>query len=254
VAFFSFIGFALVEIVAAIIAKSQSMLADSEAMIVDAMTYLFNLAAERLKNRPFTEQELQLPALVRDYHRKKLRLYLELIPPLISVITLLVLTFYVTRDAMDTLMAPETEDSISNEEEPSVKLMLVFSALNLALDIVNVTFFSKLKGGLGFSSLKSGGNKGSKEQIIDTAEKSSGEKSRLLLNESGEFRAYSSVSRKSQTQTFKDDTGGNLLPLSVGMESGSDVDWDIEKSGTGDEEEEESTKGNLNMCSAFTVS
>jgi Co/Zn/Cd efflux system component len=247
-------GFALVQTGFAIVARSQSMLADSEAMIVDAMTYLFNLVAERLKNRPYTEQELQLPARVRDYHRKKLRLYLELVPPLISVTTLLVLTVYVTKDAMNTLMAPEMEDSISHEEEPSVKLMLVFSALNLALDIVNVTFFSKLKDGLGFSSLKSGGKKGSEEQIMDKAELSQGERSRLLLNESGEFRAYSSVSGKSRTQKSKDDTGVNVLPLSVDMESGSDADWDIEKSETGVDEEEESAKGNLNMCSAFTVS
>ena len=48
VAFFSFVSFLILQAVFAIIAHSQSMLADCEAMGVDALTYLFNLLAERL--------------------------------------------------------------------------------------------------------------------------------------------------------------------------------------------------------------
>lgn len=56
-AFYSFVGFIAIQAGFAILANSESMLADCEAMAVDAMTYLFNLCAERIKNKPLTEEE-----------------------------------------------------------------------------------------------------------------------------------------------------------------------------------------------------
>lgn len=141
-AFFSFLGFVLVQMVAALIARSQAMLADCEAMLVDAMTYLFNLCAERLKHRPLSDDEKRLPAVVRIRRRKKMRLYLELIPPLISVSTLIVLTGFVLNEAIRTLLGVENGDE-DEEEEPNVTLMFFFSALNLLLDVVNVTCFAR---------------------------------------------------------------------------------------------------------------
>eukprot|EP00523_Entomoneis_sp_CCMP467_P022842 CAMPEP_0168830148 /NCGR_PEP_ID=MMETSP0727-20121128/1381_1 /TAXON_ID=265536 /ORGANISM="Amphiprora sp., Strain CCMP467" /LENGTH=137 /DNA_ID=CAMNT_0008883369 /DNA_START=197 /DNA_END=607 /DNA_ORIENTATION=+ len=76
VAFFSFVGFVVFQAVFALIAKSQSMLADSEAMTVDAVTYLFNLCAERIKNRPPKEAELRLKPKQRKYQRELRRLSL----------------------------------------------------------------------------------------------------------------------------------------------------------------------------------
>lgn len=57
VAFFSFLIFFLVQTVFAVIANSQSMLADSEAMLVDIFTYLFNLCAEKIKKLPLRGEE-----------------------------------------------------------------------------------------------------------------------------------------------------------------------------------------------------
>lgn len=51
VAFFSFMSFALTQLVFAFIANSQAMKGDSAAMIVDAFTYLFNWTAERRKHQ-----------------------------------------------------------------------------------------------------------------------------------------------------------------------------------------------------------
>ena len=75
VAFFSFLGFTLVQTGFAISAKSSAMLVDSEAMFVDALTYLFNLLAERLKHRPYSEKEKRMPADLRHYRRRLSRLY-----------------------------------------------------------------------------------------------------------------------------------------------------------------------------------
>ena len=130
----------------AILVSSQSMLADSEAMGVDAMTYLFNLCAERIKNAPYSTEELKLPADVREYNRTLKRLYLELIPPLISVSTLLGVTILTLHDATQTLFGDNDENDAqvdTNADDEMVGVMLFFSTLNLVLDIVNVTCFAK---------------------------------------------------------------------------------------------------------------
>lgn len=147
VAFLSFVGFMGVQAFFAIIANSESMLADSEAMSVDALTYLFNMCAERIKNRPPTQAELQLPLEVREHRIEMKRLYLELIPPLISVTTLIIVTIGAVREAFDTLFSED-----GNEEDVSAGLMLFFSGLNLVLDIVNVTCFARANQAYGLQS------------------------------------------------------------------------------------------------------
>lgn len=152
VAFFSFLIFMCTQAFFAIIAKSQSMLADSLAMSVDAFTYLFNLAAERLKHR---SRKHYYPDLsVEDNKRKKkmLRLYLEFFPPLISVSALIVVSVQAFMEAMRTIVHPPGMTSVGLEsaedvqgEEPNIKLMLFFSSVNLGLDVLNVTCFSKVQ-------------------------------------------------------------------------------------------------------------
>ena len=141
VAFYSFVVFLLVQAVFALIANSKSMLADSEAMSVDAITYLFNLCAERIQNRPFTETELSLTPEERDYRRELQRLYLEMIPPSISVLVLIAITCYAFMDAFETLY--EIDSSSDNDDDVSVPIMFVFSGVNLLLDVVNVTCFAR---------------------------------------------------------------------------------------------------------------
>lgn len=146
VAFFSFFGFMLVQAGFALMVGSQSMLADSEAMGVDSMTYLFNLCAERIKNRPYSSYELELPANVREYKRTLKRLYLELIPPLISVSTLIAVTIVTLHDSLQTLFGNDNDANDQNqnvEGDEMVGVMLFFSTLNLLLDVVNVTCFAR---------------------------------------------------------------------------------------------------------------
>lgn len=137
-AFLSFVGFLLVQAVFAIIANSQAMLADCEAMAVDALTYLFNLWAERAKKMPL-DNEREMTRHERTYHRELRRLYLELIPPSISCSTLVMITFFTLRQSISTLMG-YTE---GEEEDVSVVIMMIFSSANLLLDIVNVTCFAR---------------------------------------------------------------------------------------------------------------
>jgi len=148
-AFWTFLGFLLLEAVFAIIANSQSMLEDAEAMSIDAMTYLFNLWAERIKNRPLTAKELEMPEAVREYKREMTRLYLEVVPPLVSVITLISVTIYSIKDAVDSLNQP----SDVPEEAVDVSIMLWFSGANLLLDLVNVTCFARAGQAFGLGTL-----------------------------------------------------------------------------------------------------
>lgn len=137
-AFLSFVGFLLVQAVFAIIANSQAMLADCEAMAVDALTYLFNLWAERAKKMPL-DNEREMTRHERTYHRELRRLYLELIPPSISCSTLVMITFFTLRQSISTLMGYAEGE----EEDVSVVIMMIFSSANLLLDIVNVTCFAR---------------------------------------------------------------------------------------------------------------
>lgn len=176
-----------IQAVFAIIANSESMLADSEAMSVDALTYLFNLCAgkcvcmcallvspgsvslrahtrvfwttttytlclsvERIKNRPYSDYERQLPKPLRERRRTMKRLYLELIPPLISVSTLIVVTVVVLKDSFVILYGEDGQ--FSEPEDVDVRLMLVFSGINLLLDIVNVTCFARADQAIGLTS------------------------------------------------------------------------------------------------------
>lgn len=150
VAFWTFLGFLLLEAVFALIANSKAMLEDAEAMSVDALTYLFNLCAERIKHRPYTEKEMQLPAAVREYKRELLRLYLEVIPPLISVATLVIVTAYAMIDALETLR--QTDDV--PEEDVDVSIMMWFSGANLLLDIVNVACFARVHQAFGLTTVR----------------------------------------------------------------------------------------------------
>jgi Co/Zn/Cd efflux system component len=133
----------------AIIANSESMLADSEAMSVDAVTYLLNLVAEKIKSRPYTSEELRMPRWQRLRARKLKRLYLELIPPLMSVSTLMVVTVFTLKTSLATLF--HSVDEV--EEDVDVNIMLLFSSLNLVLDLVNVSCFAKAHQAFGLNTI-----------------------------------------------------------------------------------------------------
>lgn len=149
VAFWTFVLFMGTEAVFAVIASSQAMLTDALAMSVDALTYLFNLAAERIKHRPITEEEKLLPTNVFEYRRERLRLYLEVVPPLISVVTLIYVTMGAIQGATDSLTDPKQDAN-----DVSVGLMFGFSLANLLLDFLNVACFAKAHQAYGLTAVK----------------------------------------------------------------------------------------------------
>lgn len=154
VAFFSFLAFVIIQTVFAIVANSQSMLADSEAMAVDSLTYLFNLVAERIKNRPLSTEERNW-SIERQRHRRKLqRLYLELITPLISVSALIVITVWTLQEAIQTLKDDESSQGKDKEDDVSVPIMLLFSTGNLLLDVVNVFCFARADSAFGLDVVR----------------------------------------------------------------------------------------------------
>mmetsp|Transcript_49118 Transcript_49118/g.104470 ORF Transcript_49118/g.104470 Transcript_49118/m.104470 type:complete len:348 (+) Transcript_49118:111-1154(+) len=157
VAFYSFAVFALGQMfVAVLIAKSQAMVGDSAAMVIDSLTYLFNSHAERIKNISLQEKDdeslSEFEKELRRLGRTRQRLWLEILPPLCSVMTLICLTIYIIFDAMNTLSVQNLDDGTSTtDSEPDIGVMFFFSALNLVLDIMNMTCFARAKHAFGFA-------------------------------------------------------------------------------------------------------
>ena len=138
------------------------MMGDSAAMFVDALTYLFNLVAERKKGSfDETWQDMQhqqdmdpeRALRLRERAKRKMTLMLELVPPLISVTTLILVTIFVLRKAIRVLILDVHRD-ISKQGDPNINLMLFFSTLNLGLDLMNVFCFAKAKHLMGYDTLE----------------------------------------------------------------------------------------------------
>ena len=205
----------------AIIANSQSMLADCEAMSVDALTYLFNLGAEKIKTRPYTPEEIRMPRWHRLRTRKLKRLYLELVPPLISVSTLIVVTVFTLKSSFATLFGTKTPAQEETDEGVDVSIMLLFSAMNLVLDMVNVSCFAKAHQAFGLTDVMSSGH--------------------------NHVHHHHCTSAKATEQT----------PLLTQSSSLGGIEVDLEAKPTVQDDDDEDKDGvgmNLNMCSAWTVS
>jgi hypothetical protein len=228
------------------ISKSQAMVGDSAAMMVDSLTYLFNSYAEKIKNKSLQESdnnELLSDAEkeLRRLGRTRQRLWLEILPPLCSVSTLIGLTIYITLDALETLSKPQYpigEDdgtSASRDDEPNIGMMFFFSALNLGLDILNVTCFARAKHAFGFA-------------VIDQ------DRQRYMLAYDGSLHNQyaDSLRVRSEVDLSKldnaestcmtnycgtDEENINPSPLQLSEEKGNNPQ-----------------EINLNMCSAYTVS
>lgn len=116
-------------------------------MLIDVVTYLFNYGAELMKHSNKTSKNEQ--------HSLKIRqLYVELIPPLLSVTTLIIVTVMAMRDAFrKLLLQPEVNDDNNQHKisfaSPDLRIMLIFSSMNLILDIINVTCFARVQQAIG---------------------------------------------------------------------------------------------------------
>ena len=144
IAFYSFLIFTIVQTSFAFRARSSAMFADSSAMFVDSGTYLCNMLAERLKSRTLTDEETKLAPHDLELRMKLHTLYLELFPPLVSVLTLMYVTCTTFQVATFTLMHLDLQEQ-NAACQPDLKVMMIFSALNLLLDIMNVTFFARVQ-------------------------------------------------------------------------------------------------------------
>lgn len=235
-------GFATVQTIVAFIAKSEAMLGDSAAMAVDALTYGFNLYAEREKNRDrmddennanetdnvelkssnrnqqdstehhddtAVEEETERQRLEQQFLKRRRHLHLELTPPLMSVTILIVVTVFVLRNSIQTLVL-DAHRKQSEQSIPNLELMMAFSTTNLLIDVFNVTCFARAKHLMGYNTTEKPDTQEYGEVIDDG----------LYLGVSDDDR----------------------------NENGSLEADDHEYS----EEAEEEEKVNLNMCSAYT--
>ena len=231
--------------VAVLIAKSQAMVGDSSAMVIDSLTYLFNSYAEKIKNKSLKESvDDTLSAAekeLRRLERTRQRLWLEILPPLCSVMTLIVLTIYIIIDALNALTEPDyvvgEDGSPDSNDEPNIGVMFFFSALNLGLDILNVTCFARAKHAFGFA-------------VIDK------DRHRYVLAYDGSLhnemadsmkRERSEVDFSDLHTDHEDDCTENYSSISEAKKS------DAVHILPSVEEEANSDDINLNMCSAYTV-
>jgi Co/Zn/Cd efflux system component len=150
IAFISFMSFSVTQMYFSVrVAKSEAMQGDSAAMMVDSLTYLFNWMAERRKHTFDDTYETPVDIVdpakarrIRQRARRKVMLQLEILPPLISVATLLVVTGVVLRKAADVILL-DLRRSTDEQATPNVNLMLAFSLINLGLDGLNFFCFAK---------------------------------------------------------------------------------------------------------------
>lgn len=187
-------------------------------MYVDVVTYLFNFLAERLKHQVHKSSSIE-PRNGRLY-----RLYLELIPPFVSVVTLLVVTILGLKAAIETLReAPKDQTN-----QPDIRIMLWFSGMNLLLDFVNVTCFARVDHAMGMSQLQNQFNI-FRSQRSDHREVIPTESTDLLSKAPQGNGENNNIPVRAQTDEYDDD----------------------ETSLTSEDTE---AKGglNLNMCSAWT--
>eukprot|EP00984_Skeletonema_dohrnii_P018399 scaffold8581_cov103-Skeletonema_dohrnii-CCMP3373.AAC.8 len=230
-AFVSFMGFATVQTVVAFIAQSDAMLGDSAAMAVDALTYGFNLYAEREKTQDVVEDqnngdeiadnielsssdkrnttthdesegETERDRLEQQFLKRRRHLHLELVPPLMSVSILIIVTIFVLRNSIKTLIL-DTQRNESEQTQPNLKIMMAFSTANLFLDLFNVTCFATAKHLMGYNTTEQSNTEQHYGEVIDD-------------------EVYSGLNA------------------------------DDNESGIDPEETEEDKRVNLNMCSAYT--
>jgi Co/Zn/Cd efflux system component len=230
--------FSVCQTIAAFIAGSEAMMGDSAAMIVDALTYLFNLIAER-KKKTFilAQQQEQLrctsdhPGLaqkLRVLKYKRYLLQLELISPLLSVSTLLVVTAFVLHAAIHVLVLDATRET-SEQADPNIHIMMLFSVLNLLLDGLNIFCFAKAKHAFGYNTQE--------EPDRPRPNRRRKASAKPLIDRDKLDPAIHSLPRDDSSNSLPLDS---LIPMEIeAFRSEADMDDD--------------EHANLNMCSAYTV-
>jgi Co/Zn/Cd efflux system component len=189
------------------------------------MTYLCNWIAEYRKNNfdwGHNGSPLHLPTLrLKKRAYRKMVLQMEILPPLLSVMTLVIVTIVVSYRAILVLAGPPAPESA---QHPNIELMMGFSIFNLGLDMLNVFCFASAKHLLGYSTVEAHG-------VHDGESRPS-----TGLSPMGYSRA-----RESSPTT--DIENGNTGEQRDGLTTNYTTD---------DDEDEDEHRTNLNMCSAYT--
>lgn len=253
IAFVSFQTFAIVQLGASIYAGSSAMLGDSVAMMVDALTYLFNMVAERQKEiyASKLQQQYKFSFPMTSFSRNKMVLQyrkytcqLELIPPLLSVSTLLLVTVLVLKESVHTLILDRERDA-SLQSDPNVDLMVIFSFFNLLLDVVNVGCFASANHAFGYKT-----DTGTNDEIgVDTGKIATTEAIRGTHQRDHQHHDNNDGDSDSEESTEMGDESFEKAPLDTERTSREVHDYDDDfLRDNGDD------STNLNMCSAYTVS
>jgi Co/Zn/Cd efflux system component len=255
-AFVSFQCFAVVQTFAAFMAGSEAMMGDAAAMMVDAFTYLFNWLAERQKVFYASKLSQRGHSKVHVLECRKGTYQLELVPPLLSISTLLVVTGFILNKSIRILVLDSKRD-VSEQADPNINLMIIFSFLNLLLDVVNVFCFAVSKHPFGYKTTDVGADSSQGNDTIDALPpfRSKGE---VHFDDEEEDKLNS-------MQSFSFD-GGRIPEDDEGHDSNglafaeASIMKPFEMEGpTGDHQasyfhgDGEDGGSNLNMCSAYTV-
>jgi Co/Zn/Cd efflux system component len=223
-------GFAIAQTIAAVVAGSEALMGDSAAMMVDALTYLFNWYAER-KKHSHAENLREKPTGRAVLEYRKYAYQLELVPPLLSVSTLLVVTGVVLNKAIHVLILDSKRD-VSEQADPNVHLMMLFSFLNLLLDFLNVFCFAKAKHALGYQT--------NPNERADDDDRRQVKTMRSLLD-------YDESASRDSVDLSLDDKDTNEVAQNKTAMKPMEIEDPKSDHGHADET-------NLNMCSAYTVS
>lgn len=234
IAFASFQVFAVMQITVSVVAGSEAMFGDSLAMMVDALTYLFNLFAEqqkevyaaKLQKQKQRERELsslQIDIIVLNY--QKYTYQLELIPPILSVTILLAVTIIVLRESISTLIL---DTRGAEQADPNLNLMMIFSFLNLLLDIMNVGCFASANHATGYKT-----EDGTSTNMCSD--------SRSRVDVDVDVGSNDKVDKSVPIQPFN-----NGSPPSIKLHKLDN------QSLTEDNDDDDNDVSNLNMCSAYT--
>ena len=285
--------------IASVLSGSEALFADSAAMMVDSLTYLFNWYAERRK-KEYAESMMmmmtmttQQPLPEQDSHgyndsdnnnnknnnknsinnnssidvgnRKmqlllqKYTLQLEIVPPLVSVTTLLTVTGFTLNGAVSVLVLDSKRDE-SEQDEPNVHVMMIFSILNLFLDCLNVLCFASANHALGYRTTVASNSNNNNNAPSHSDESSSNEYGTIIAAAAATEAAAAATSADSNNNRGTHHGNDNDGPEeeeeeeeeSATMESSMEP-FEIEDRSEHREEEQRESGSNLNMCSAYTV-
>jgi len=221
-------------------------------MMVDALTYLFNLIAERQKEvyAERLKQQTNFSSEITDVTRTRMVLQyrkythqLELIPPLVSVSILMVVTVVVMRESVHTLILDSQRDA-SLQSDPNIDLMVIFSFFNLLLDVLNVGCFASASHALGYKTTSIGDRDG-----IEMTSKTDVPGETCHTFESDNADISSGIDDDYDSDDIETDEALQEELDSDDTESASSGSHDFDnRFNSGDNND----STNLNMCSAYT--